>query len=603
MFKLLRSQAKFFYWLIAITFLIFTFAVWGAQCTGNNVRQSQKPKDVGEIDGAKITLAEWNNAFQNYTDQMRKQYGDRPLTADQRAQASETVWQGLLRNKLEEREIRRRHIKVTDDEILQTLQNNPPRELLNQFRKKDGTIDIDAYKRALADPNTDWTGVESYLRKILPHRKLQEELTADVDVTEDEVRQEFIKRHGRAVAEYLGALAADITYDATPGDSVLSAYLRQHAEDYQQPERVRVEIVTFPKTPSPADSADVLSLAKDVRNEIVSGKLGFAEAASIYSEDPGSKDKGGDLGSFDRQRMVKPFADAAFALADSQISQPVLTQFGYHLIQVLGRELKDGKVQRVHARHILLKITPGEDTISDIEDAAARFREAAVAQGFTAAATAESLTVDKPDPFRKGWDIPGHRGTVQGGLYAFAAKDGDISAVLQNDDFYYVIHVLEHIPAGPATLEQVRARVLSDWTRQHKLDLAAAKLKPAVGELQLGGNFAAVAKKYGLHHAITDTFTATGNIPGVGYNTEFNKQAMAAKVGDLVPEVRTPSGVFAFKLLWKEPFDDALYQQERQQIHDRLLATKQQQAMKQWYDDQLAKADIKDNRALVLNSF
>ena len=281
MFKLLRSQAKFFYWLIAITFLIFTFAVWGAQCTGSNVRSHRRPSTVGEINGMKITLEEWNSAYQNYLNQMRKQYGDRPLTANQRAQAQETVWQGLLRNKLEAAEIKRRHIKVTDDEILQTLQNNPPRELLQQFRKEDGTVDLDAYRRALADPNTDWTRVEAYLRQVLPHRKLQQELTADVTVTEDEVRREFVKRHGRAVAEYVGALVSGIELDATPDDSTLNAFLQAHADDYQQPERVRVEIAVFPKTPSPADSADVLSLAQDVRNEIVSGQLDFR----LYTRD------------------------------------------------------------------------------------------------------------------------------------------------------------------------------------------------------------------------------------------------------------------------------------------------------------------------------
>lgn len=99
----------------------------------------------------------------------------------------------------------------------------------------------------------------------------------------------------------------------------------------------------------------------EIRKEIMDGTKTFETAATFYSQDPGSRDNGGDLGSVSRGDMVPEFSDAAFKLQDGEVSQPVKTKFGYHIIQMVKRQ-----GEQAHLRHIL--ISP-ETTSSDIKKA------------------------------------------------------------------------------------------------------------------------------------------------------------------------------------------------------------------------------------------
>ncbi len=90
-------------------------------------------------------------------------------------------------------------------------------------------------------------------------------------------------------------------------------------------------------TPEPRDEEQTLALANELRQRLLNGE-DFAALAAEYSDDPGSAAQGGDLGWFGRGRMVSPFEEAAFSLPVGEISEPVKTDFGYHIIQVLERD-------------------------------------------------------------------------------------------------------------------------------------------------------------------------------------------------------------------------------------------------------------------------
>lgn len=598
MFKLLRSRAKFFYWIIASTFILFTFVVWGAQCNRNPRNTSDVPDSVGSINGVEITWQEWDNSYKYYLSQVRQQSQTSALTANQRAQAAETVWNGLLRLKLDAMEIKRRGIKVTDQEIIDTLKNNPPSYLLQQYVTPEGQLDMDAYLSDLANPERDWTAVEAQLRATLPSQRLFMELTSDVTVTEEEIRDQFIQQNGRAIAEYVGVNFSDITLDSDATPESLRAYYDAHPDEFVEPEMVVAELVSFPKDASEADDTEVMELTLEVRQEIVSGERDFATAALWYSEDS-SKDQGGDLGTFDRDRMVDEFADAAFSLPIGEISQPIKTQFGYHLIEVLEHFEEDGELKQVHARHILFKVTPSDATIRDIYERAQLFVEDARHHGFAETAADMALAVQRPAATRKGWDLSGLRNTVEGTYFCFSAKPGDVSRAFENDTVFYVVHMVEKIDGGTTPFEDVETQVVTKVDRERKADLARTQLNPAVGAIQMGSSFADAAAEHGLAHAVTDTFSYTGNIIGVGYNTEFNTAAREHPVGEFVSDVETSRGLFALTVLWKSAVDEEAYLTSRESMRQNLLFERQQDAMEKWYETQLATAKIKDNRAVL----
>ncbi len=598
MFKLLRSRAKFFYWIIASSFILFTFVVWGAQCNQAPRVQDNNVQAIGSINGSEISYQEWDNWYRNQLAQLRQQNQGRPLTANQRAQAADNVWNSILRTKIQDLAVADRGFKTSDSEVLDILKNNPPMEILNQYRNQEGQIDMDAYLADLADPARDWTQIEAFIRQYIPMQKLMDELTAGVTVTEEELRIAYAELNGRALAEYVGVPFSDLTLDTEPTQAQIQSYYNSHLDDFAQPEMAIVEIVAFGKDASEQDDLEIKELAIEVRQDILDGTMDFAGAAAIYSED-NTRETGGDLGTFDRNRMVDAFTEAAFSLAVGEISDPVRTQFGYHLIEVLEQTETDGEVTEVHARHILLKVTAGDETLTATYDKAVEFAAEADEAGFSGAAADGAFELVKPEPVRQGWDLPGLRNTVQGNLFAFSAEPGDISRVFENDEVFYVVHMLEMLPAGPSPLSEVEPQVVVQVNRERKAEMARTRLAPAVSAIEAGRSLEEAGSEFDVTYAVTDTFTYSGNVLNVGYKTDFNVSARETDIGGFVSDIETTRGVFALRVLWKSDFDEEAYQAARAGLETRLMNQQQQEIIEEWFEVQLAEADIEDNRAVL----
>ncbi|MBE0565030.1 MAG: peptidylprolyl isomerase [Krumholzibacteria bacterium] len=600
MFKLLRSKAKVFYWVIAGSFFLFLglggLTGRGCQPPGTNPYESGV---VGAVNGRTIAAQDYDFTVRQQTALMRQQTPGGDLNANQYAAARERAWDEMVRNALVEQAIAARKIKASDAEVLDAFQNNPPMELLDAYRDENGAIDLERYFADLQNPEADWSRAEQYVREVyLPRMKLMEEISAAVTVTDEEVREEYVRQTGRAVAEYMGLAYAALDDGFEPADTDLQAWYDAHPQDYARPARARVQVVRFAKEASDADYEEVRVFLDEIRQEIVSGQKDFAVAAAEYSED-GTARNGGDLGTFDRNRMVEPFTEAAFSLPVGEISAPVRTRFGYHLIEVLSRETdKDtGEVYQVHARHILLKVTPGPATMDLLREAAEAFRARVDGGSFASTAQAEAMDLVEPESFVPERDIPGLAMTLAGGNWSFAAKAGAVSPVFENEQFMYVVHKVEELPAGPAPLEEVRGQVALAVRQDHNRTAVRARLAPAVGEVQMGTAMAVAAANHGLAHAVTDTFTVNANVADIGYGTAFNAAAINGELGRLVPEVETPRGLYALVPLWIEPFDEAAFAARREGIRGALLQNRKALVVEEWLDAQKQAAKVEDYRA------
>jgi hypothetical protein len=598
MFKLLRSKAKFIYWIIAASFILFIFLAWGADFQGRGRTGGRSGDMVGQVNGTPITAQEWDQALQNYMTRMRQQNQDQALTPNQRANAGEQLWQGLVRDRLDREEIKRLGLSVSDEEILDVLRTDPPQELLRQFSDESGQPNMQAYLAELNNPNRDWSGVEAYLRESLPRQKLQQMIASRAVVSDAEVHDAWLRQQGRAVAEWMGALTTDLPAGSEPTEMEIASLYQATRGRYDRPARVSLTFVTWPKQPSEGDKAEVRQLALDVKREIEAGQSTFAEAAAIYSADP-SKDRGGDLGTFDRNQMVAPFTAAAFALPPGQISDPVETPFGYHLIEVIEQVRETGLVAQVHARHILFKIEAGDATLSSRADQVELFLAQTREDGFDKAVTAAGLKPQSPAPISAEQDIPGLTGSVAGTQFAFQAKSGQVSGLLENDEVYFAVRCNQILPAGPAPLDEVRSQLTAEARQRRLREVAAQKLAPAVAAVRAGASLADAASRFGLTYAVTDTFSATGNVAKVGFGTAFNMAAIVAPPGQLVPQVETPRGVFALRSLWRSPLLEPAFAQQRAQLRAQLLSRRQYELLESWYQERIAEAKIVDNRSTM----
>ncbi len=130
-----------------------------------------------------------------------------------------------------------------------------------------------------------------------------------------------------------------IDTDATISKDAIAAYYLENNKESEQPEQVHAQHILI-RTDAES-SEDDQAKAKDKINEIaqkLKNGASFSDLAAEYSEDPGSKDKGGDLGYFSQGQMVKEFEDTAFATTQGTTSAPVQTNFGWHLIHVVDKK-------------------------------------------------------------------------------------------------------------------------------------------------------------------------------------------------------------------------------------------------------------------------
>ncbi|MGI8988850.1 MAG: peptidylprolyl isomerase, partial [Bryobacteraceae bacterium] len=142
-----------------------------------------------------------------------------------------------------------------------------------------------------------------------------------------------------------GALYKDLMDNAKVDQAAARKYYEDHKSEYEQV-KARHILIRAKGSPSPASSGgkeltdeEALAKARDIRQKLVAG-ADFAELAKTQSDDTGSGANGGDLGFFKHGQMVPPFEQAAFSLPIGQISEPIKTPFGYHIIKVEQKESK-----------------------------------------------------------------------------------------------------------------------------------------------------------------------------------------------------------------------------------------------------------------------
>ncbi len=598
MFQFMRSRAKIFYWVIAASFLLF-LALGGLTSRGCTAPGSSRAESgvIGSVNGAKITAEQYDQAYRQQVAMMKQQAPDRELNANQYAAAQEGAWDFAVQTALVDQAIAKRKIKVTDQEVLDAFRNNPPAELLAQYRTESGQIDMQRYYADLQNPAIDWKPVENYVRQMLPRQKLSEQIAAGAVVSDEDVRREYVRQVGRAMAEYVGVPFTEINDGYNPTDQEISDWYAAHPDDFKHTGLATCKVVRFAKKASAADEKDIVDTLNGIRQEIMAGTTDFATAAKQYSDDTGSGDRGGDVGTFDRSRMVPEFANAAFSLPVGQVSEPVKTQFGYHLILVTAQQRDAaGQLSQVTASHILMKVAPGPQTLDLINEAASGFRARVNAGNFVSTAEAEALELLKPAGVARDRDIPGLALSLAGTNWLFLAQPGTVSPVMENDDCYYVLLAERVEPAGTRSLDEARSQVMLALRKQHNAQVARQRLAPAIAAVQAGTPLSTAARTFNLKYAVSDTFSYNSNVADVGYGTDFNKAVIEGMVGRITEPVETMRGVYAAVPLWVKPINESDFAARRVGIQQALLSQAQAEIVDKWLKDEKAKAKIVDNR-------
>ena len=603
MLKTLRQNTKIVLWAVVAGFVGMIVFAWGMDVTG--IRSRKLMQTMGEINGRKISIQEFRNAIQQAYAQQREQTKTEP---DQRKLVQDT-WDSIVNQILISQEIRKRNLYATDAEIVHYLHTTPPTFLqdLETFQT-DGQFDRNKYVQFLDDPASmrDRRGqqiilyAESYARAVLPAQKLQDEIMAAVKVSDAEVREKYREDHEKVKVRYVGLELNSIPDSLiTVTDADIRAYYEAHSSEYQDTEKRRYSYVVLEKKPTPADSLAVHEEAMRLVKEAREG-ADFAELAKEYSDDSGSAPKGGDLDYFGRGRMVKSFEDAAFAMKVGDISDPVLSRFGWHIIQLTDRRTSEKGEEEVKARHILLKIEPSAGTLGELRQKAEWILDDARQEGLMKAAQKHNVELKDTGFFSKGTFIPGIGGQA-GSLVDFAFHNdvGAIPRVYENSQGLYILQLSGQRKAGRIPFEEVQDRVRREVETEQRKEVARTRLQPVAQALASGQTFEQAAALDSLQIQEPEPFTRTGYVRGIGSRNEFIATAFRLQQpGDVSDIVTTNRGAYLIQLVEKIPMDEEQFAQEKETLRKQLLNRKRNELYVAWFNDLKERAKIVDNRYL-----
>lgn len=584
--KMLRFT-KITFWVVIIAFIGFMVFNVGMKVTSTKRRSSMV---VGEVNGAEISYQQFQNALRRHYLENRDKLKEMDSQAEERLR--EETWNDIVNYALLHEEIKKRGIKVSNSEVIAWVATNPPQSVLSDttFRTEDGGFDYQKYMQLLSNPYIDWSPLEDRARSLLPVQKLQNLIFNTVRVTDNEVKQEYIGRNEKMKVRWVQVLPSDFHQeDIQVSDEEIQTYYQEHQEDFREPPKVNLKYLLLAKEPSQADEESVKVRIEEIRDMALSGE-DFSDLAQEYSQGP-SADKGGDLGFFERGSMVKPFEDAAFSLKPGEVSQPVRTRFGWHLIKV-EEKTKD----KVHARHILLKVEPSSQTLDEIRSRAESFAHLAAKEGLVKAA-GDSLKLEETGLFNQGRYIP--MIGVNPAVSQFVEENdmGKTSSLVETRSGYYIFQIAEKKGVEIPSLSSVKDRIKSRIGFQKRRELALQRAESIAQKAEEKKSLIKAAREYKLKPKRTDYFTRSDYIAEVGRLPQFIGTAFRLKQKyEISPVVETEKGFYILQLLDKKGIDEKKFADEKNNLKKEILQTKQREAFNKWFTSLRERAVIQDYR-------
>ena len=592
MLKTMRQNTKLILWIILAAFVGTIIFAWGMNVTG--IKKGGQAV-VGVVNGQKITYQQFYRAFQSLYAQVQDQMGQE-LDAETFRELRDETWNQIVSQILLAEEVEKRRIRVTDQELVAYIRNNPPPYILNnESLQTDGKFDPQKYAAALADPRYNWRPLENQYRALIPLQKLQNMVMASIRVTDDEVLNNYKAQNERVQVRYVTFLPGDFEIDpAEITHEELRRYFDEHREDYHQPRRVNLEYVFAEKTPSQADEDTVRAELEEVRERALMGE-DFGELAEAFSQGPTAKE-GGDLGFFGHGVMDSAFEATAFALQEGEISSPIRTIFGWHIIK-LEEKRTTGGAKEVRARHILMKVYPSQQTLDALVDTLDVLVQRAQEVGLEEASREAGLELKQTGLFQEGSQfVPGLGRASDVSLFAFAKKRGEIGGPFENESGFYVISIREQEEAGVPPLDKVQERVNSALVREKQRQLALEKATEFQRFLQKDTTLEQAAEETSIAVEQTKLFARKDYVPRIGLANEFVGTAFGLREGEISDLVETDRGYYLLQLIAREDADVDQFEEQKAVLKSDLLRRKQNQAYEDWFEDLRRRAKIEDYR-------
>jgi peptidyl-prolyl cis-trans isomerase D len=592
-------------WIIKFIFgiIIIVFCFWGV-----GSYRDQKINRVAVVNGEAITIDSYNSAYNSMLRELRQRYGNK--LNDQTLKMfnlKKRAVDQIINNSLLLYESKRLGFQVTDKELSDSIRN------ISAFQV-DSVFNMRTYNAVLnANRLTPETFEASHKQSLLIE-KLTSFVTSSVKVSEPELKQ-FINWANASVKVDYVLFNPEKYKDIKPTNKQIKTYFNENKDDYKTDPLLKVRYIRFNpasyklelteqeildyydsnmqefETEKTVEARHILiKLKSDAGEEAVNkakinileilekAKNGddFATLAKKYSECP-SKDRGGHLGTFTRTSMVKPFADEAFSMEQGQISDPVRTDFGWHIIKVENVNPASTRSFEQAKTDIRKKLTERKTKNAAYDQAEAVYEDAYQYQNLEQVAKDRELKIETTQYFTKKGP---EKGILRPGKFAslaFKLPVSEISEIEFLDDGYYILQPIEKIPPKIPEIASVKQKVRADLIKNMQDKKAEEQANAFLTFIKKTAEKDKHLKTIKRKISTTDFFKRYESIPDIGFEQEIIQTAFELSPGGRFPET-VLRGKKGYYVIWfnqrKEPDPEEIKDLE-DQTRKRLIQEKQ----------------------------
>ncbi|CAG0939089.1 Peptidyl-prolyl cis-trans isomerase D [Gammaproteobacteria bacterium] len=484
----------------------------------------QGRESAASVNGEEIALTDYREVVQQQVLQQEQQTRS-DIPPAERAQIDRNVLEGMVRNRVVAQYVKAQGFRVGDARVAEQIRTLPVFQVGGKFSP-------DGYQAALASQGVSPAVFEEERRVAMEIEQLQDGLLDSAFYTPAEFRRFVVLEGERRQAAYAIIDAKALAAGVTVTDADIKAYYDAHPDRFESRESVSLDYVEakpaeIPPAAEPTeaelhasydanpdrfqtaeqrrarhiliavakgvDDAAAASKAADIRARLEKGE-DFAALARQYSDDSGSAANGGELGWAGKGTYVGPFEEALFAARPGEITQPVKTEFGYHIIQL--EEVRPG-VRRSfdEVRSELAEEARHKGSQDRFFELTEKMDDAALQNpgSLEAVAKASGLPIRHVAEFTRsagGEPFGANRAVIDAAFSGRVLEAGENSALVEvGDGSAVILRVTEHRPAKLRPLEEVRAQAEAGARAEQAASLAAERGRKLVQDARAGGDF------------------------------------------------------------------------------------------------------------------
>ena len=621
----MRQHKRWLKWSLGLVVLAFIAIIPGVSMSP--VADPTLPSNIiARVGEHEISLLQFQQIYMQQLNNYRLQSGGdvseeilRSLGIDRQ------ILQQLIDEYAAITEAERLGLVVGDAEVRERIITLPQLQVDGQF------IGDSAYYQLLQTqrPPINPTQFEEEIRQQIMLERLQTAVTSWMTVTDEEIAEEHRRRNEKVKVNIISFRASEFRDEAEATDDDISLLYEEETANYEVPEKRQLRFLLVDEseifdsltvtddevrqyydtnisqyqTPGQVRANHILLRVddEDTEEEVVEraadlatqarGGADFAELAREHSDDEGTVENGGDLGLFGRGRMVPEFEAAAFEMNEGDISDPVKSAFGYHVIQVT--EKQEEITQPFETVQTTIQNLLKQERASSRSTALSRAIAAEVEtpEDLAQAAASRGYELQESGFAARGEPILGLGMAPQVSAQAFSIEPNEVAGVDTPSGPAFITVIATQDPYIPP-IEEVRDRVREDVIRKKSLALALERANEAAEVLKSADDFVSAAETAEFAVGTSELVARGASFPQVGISSPVEAVAFAMEPGAVSDVIQAANSAAIVHLVEKEDASEDDLATNQDALRNELLFSRQNQFFSAYMENAKERLDI-----------